>query len=51
MNKLKKYFGQQHMTWTRVLLLAVITAVYTALINQVPFLKDTSFQDIAIYLD
>lgn len=51
MNTLRKYFGQFTMTWSRVVFLAIITAIYTALINQVPFLKDTSFQDIAIYLD
>ncbi|MER2106720.1 MAG: hypothetical protein ABS949_07260 [Solibacillus sp.] len=51
MEKIKKYFGEFNMTWPRVILLAIITAVYTALINQVPFLKDTSFQDIAVYVD
>lgn len=51
MEKVKKYFGEFNMTWPRVILLAIITAVYTALINQVSFLKDTSFQDIAIYVD
>ncbi len=51
MEKIQKCFGKLNMTWQRVILLAIITAVYTALINQVPFLKDTSFQDIAIYLD
>lgn len=51
MSKIKKYFGQFHMTWLRVIILALITAVYTALINQVSLLKDTSFQDIAIYVD
>ncbi len=51
MNKIQKYFGEVHMTWLKVILLAIITAVYTALINQIPFLKDTSFQDIAIYVD
>ena len=51
MEKIGKYFGEFNITWPRVILLAIITAVYTALINQVPFLKDTSFQDIAIYLD
>lgn len=51
MDKIKKYFGQLNMTWSKVFLLAIITAVYTALINQVSFLKDTSFQDIAIYVD
>ena len=51
MEKIKKYFGEFNMTWSRVILLAIITAVYTALINQVSFLKDTSFQDIAINID
>lgn len=51
MEKIKKYFGEFNMTWPRVILLAIITAVYTALINQVSFLKGTSFQDIAIYVD
>ena len=51
MEKIKKYFGEFNMTWPRVILLAIITAVYTALINQVPFLQDTSFQDIAVYPD
>ena len=51
MSSIKKYFGQFNMTWPRVFLLALITAVYTALINQVSYLKDTSFQDIAIYVD
>lgn len=51
MEKIKKYFGEFNMTWVTVILLAVITAVYTALINQVPFLEDTSFRDIAVYPD
>ena len=51
MGKLKKYFGEINMTWPKVILLAIITALYTALINQVPFLKDTSFQDIAVYIE
>ena len=48
MEKVKKYFGNFNMSWTRVIILSVVTAVYTALINQVGFLKDTSFRDIAI---
>ena len=51
MEKIKKYFGEFNMTWSRVILLAIITAVYTALINQVSFLESTSFQDIAINLE
>lgn len=46
--RLEKVFGGLSMTWPKVIIFAVITAVYTALINQVPFLKGTSFQDIAI---
>lgn len=45
---MKKYFGEYRMTWRRVVIFALVTAVYTALINQVPFLRDTSFQDIAV---
>lgn len=51
MSKVKKYFGGFNITWLRVIVFAVITAVYTALINQVPFLEDTSFRDIAAYLE
>ena len=51
METIKKYFGEYDMTWPKVIILAVITAVYTALINQVSFLQDTSFQDIAVYPD
>ena len=39
------------MTWPRVILLAIITGVYTAVVKLIPFLDNTSFQDIAIYLD
>lgn len=48
MNKVKKLFGEINMTWPKVIVFAIIVAVYTALINQVPFLYDTSFRDIAI---
>lgn len=37
------------MTWPHVIIFAVIAGVYTGLINQVPFLYDTSFRDIATY--
>lgn len=48
MQKIRKLFGGIEMTWPKVIIMALVTAVYTALINQVPFFKDTSFQDIAI---
>lgn len=45
---MKKIFGELNMTWPKVIVFAVITAVATALLNQVPALKDTSFTNIAI---
>lgn len=48
MEKLKKLFGGLNMSWRNVIIFAVIVAVYTALINQVPFFKGTSFCDIAV---
>ena len=51
MNNIKKYFGEYKMTWPKVIIFAVITAVVTAVLNLIPALKDTSFQDIAVNLD
>ena len=48
MKYIKKLFGEVNMTWPKVIIFAVVTAIYTALINQVPFFKYTSFRDIAI---
>ena len=48
MTKIKKLFGGLTMTWKDVLLFAFCAGVYTGLINQVPFLKNTSFTDIAV---
>ena len=36
------------MTWPRVLLLALVTAVWTAAMAAIPFLSDTSFEDISV---
>lgn len=48
MKVLHKIFGGINLTWLKVIILAVVTGIYTGLINQVPFLLDTSFRDIAI---
>lgn len=48
MKVLHKIFGGINLTWLKVIILAVVMGVYTGLINQVPFLLDTSFRDIAI---
>ena len=51
MKVLKKLFGGLNMTWWKLILFAVIAGVYTGLINQVPFLHDTSLTDPAIHFD
>ena len=48
MQKLEKLFGGIKMPWWKVIVFSVVTAAYTALINQVPVFKNTSLQDIAI---
>ena len=45
---MRKLFGEINLNWIKVIIFAVAIAAYTALINQVPFLRDTSFRDIAI---
>ena len=46
-----KLFGGMKMTWPRVLLFAVATAVLTALVLVVPFFKGTSFHMIGVTLE
>lgn len=48
MEKIKKCFGEYEMTWPKVIIFSLITAVITAGLNLIPALNDTSFQDIAI---
>lgn len=51
MEKVRKYSGEIDMTWKKVIIFAVITAVYTATVNLIPIFEDTSFRDIAVYPD
>ncbi len=48
MKKTEKLFFETRMTWKRVLLLAVGTAVLTAVLLILPFTKDTSFENIGV---
>ena len=48
MKIIKKLFGGINLTWPKLIIFAVAAGVYTGLINQVPFLLDTSLRDIAI---
>lgn len=45
---MKKLFGNWHMTWLRTIVFAAATGIYTGLVMCVPFLENTSFQDIGI---
>ena len=50
-NNSTNWFTSQKMPWGKVLLLAVAAAVVTAGLKLLPFLDDTSFQDIAVNLE
>ena len=51
MEKIKKYFGGVEMSWKKVIILAIASAVITAGFNVIPALENTSFQDIAVNLE
>lgn len=43
-----RLYGGIKMTWLKVIILAVITGVYTGAVMLIPALYDTSFQDIGV---
>lgn len=45
---MKRIFGGLNMTWPKMILFAMATGIYTGLVMLVPFLHDTSFQDIGV---
>lgn len=51
MKKISAAFGGLPMTWPIVCGFAVIIGIYVGVINQIPILHDTSFQDIAVMLE
>ena len=48
---MKKLFGGIDLNWKKLIIFAVITAVYTATMAILPITKDTSFRDIAATLE
>lgn len=48
MDKIKEKFFHTKMTWAKVILFALVTAVITGVLKIIPALDNTSFQDIAI---
>lgn len=51
MKKISAAFGGLPMTWPIVCGFAVIIGIYVGVINQIPILHDTSFQDVAVTLE
>lgn len=45
---MKRIYGDLKMTWLKVILFAILAGVYTGAVMIIPFLKDTSFQDIGV---
>ena len=45
---MERIFGKLKMSWLFVILFAVIAGVYTGAVMLIPFLENTSFQDIGI---
>ena len=48
---MKKLFGGIDLTWKKLIIFAVIIGIYTAIMAILPFTADTSFRDIAVYLE
>ena len=51
MEKIKKLFGGINLSWKKLIIFAISTAVYTATMAILPIAKDTSFSDIAATLE
>ena len=50
-NNMKKLFGEINLTWKKLIIFAIITGIYTAIMAMIPITKETSFRDIAIQLE
>ena len=51
MEKIKKIFGGINLSLKKIIIFAIISAVYTATMAIIPITKDTSFRDIAATLE
>ena len=43
---MKKLFGGINLTWPKVIIMAIIVGIYTAVMAMIPIVKDTSFSDL-----
>ena len=48
MEKLKKLFGGINLTWPKVIIMAIIAGIYTAIMAMIPAADNTSFSDLAV---
>lgn len=48
MNKIKKLFGEFNLSWKKLIIFAIITGVYTAIMASLPITSNTSFKDITM---
>lgn len=45
---MKKIFGGFNLTWPKLIIMAIILGVYTAIMAMLPIAKDTSFSDLTV---
>ena len=45
---MKKIFGGINLTWPKVIMMAIIAGIYTAIMAMLPIAKDTSFSDLTV---
>ena len=45
---MKKHFGGINLSWPKVIIMAILAGVYTAVMAIIPIAKDTSFADITV---
>ena len=48
---MKKLFGGIDLNWRKLIVFAIVAGIYTAVMALLPITKDTSFRDIAVYLE
>lgn len=48
MDKAKSFFKEFNLTWSKVIILALIMGFYTAMMALIPITRDTSFRDLAV---
>lgn len=51
MGKLKKVFGETNISWKFLIIFSCVIGLIVGILNRIPSLNNTSFQDIAIVLD